>query len=279
MINRGFIYILATLIAGLTSFRAFAEEPEFDPEKIARNFMATVGAIQAETSIQELKEYKNTLVDVADRMAEILLEKKTEVESIRNKLKDLDDAIQTSHIRLVMALGSGNTDEQEALLKILETRRKELVSEEKIAYKAYANYRGRTVVIKIIFKLLLNEIAKRIVQLGGNNTDSGNTVSGIWSATYTADDGTTTPQGGDFSLVIGANGIISGIYHDGGAGISVSGTRDPVSGVCQGVGSDPSSPATWSGTIKQVPGGYTGSGSLSFKPKAGGFGAGAWSTK
>lgn len=272
MTNRGFIYILATLIVGLNVFTAFAEPEKFDPERYAQTFMAAVGEVQAETSIPVLKETKVELLDGAGSIANILSDKKAQVEAIRKKLKDLDDAIQTSHIKLAIALGSGNIDMEEALLKTLENQRKQLVSEEEKAYKDYATYRGRAIVKKIFIEVIVKEIDKRIEQLGNN------TASGTWSATYTADDGSTTPQGGDFSLLIDTNGTISGLYHEVGGEISVSGTWNPASGACSGVGNDPSSPATWSGTLKKGAGGYTGNGSLSYKPNAGGSGAGSWET-
>lgn len=252
-----------------------ADEPAtFDPEKIAQTFMGTVADIQALTSIPELTEAKTSLQEATESITRNLADRKSEVEALRKDIKALDDSIQSCHLEIATALGSGNTSFQESQLKELGARRKILINKERALYKAYATCRGQAFVTRIMFVLLTKEIDKRIEQLGNN------TASGTWSATYTGDDGSTSPRGGDFSLLIDPqSGAVSGTYCDGGDRIAVSGTRNATSGACKGTGSDPESAVTWSGTLQKGPKGYTGSGSLAFKPKAGGSGAGSWSTK
>lgn len=275
MINRGFTCILAVFIVGLTLSRTYAEDTpkKFDPDKLARDFMGAVVGIQAEISIPDLKDAKTTIQNVAAALASALDNKKAKVDSIRKDIKAIDNDIQSCHLQLATAISSGNTDKQEAQLKALEAQRRQLVQDEAAAYKTYATSRGEAVVFKIIFQLIISEIDKRLDQLGNN------TANGTWSATFTTEGGMTlAPQSGDFSLLIDTNGVISGSYTDGGK-IPISGKLDTVSGACSGVGNDPSSPSTWNGTLKKGSGGYTGSGSLSFKPKGGGSGSGSWSTK
>lgn len=279
MINRGFIYILATLIVGLNVFPAFAEPGKFDPKILAQTFMASVGAIQAETNVTLLKNYNNQVAYLADSRAQILSYKNTKVESIHDKIKDLDDAIAVLSLRIWSGAGPGTTDEQKAQLKDLKTQRKQLVSEEKTAYKDYVNFRGQSIVAIIMFEALMEEVAKRLAQLD-NNTATGNfgnnTAIGTWSMVLTLGESKST-RAGDFSLTIATNGVITGISHERAMGeFSISGKWNPADGKCDwkvndtpGGSKDNQFPAIFRGNLKKGPGGYAGNGTFEYKNNIG----------
>ncbi len=246
--------------------------PAVDPQKIAETFMASVASIQAETSIDRLQAGIFMLKDVARTLLRRLNDQKAEVESLREKIKAVDGTIETCELSL--ASGSGDTSQLEAQLKTLQAQRKDLGQKDGDAYKDYTRFRGQAIVQGIIFSLLVKESEKRLEELGNN------TARGTWSSKYASDDGVSTQPAGTFSLFIDAtSGAVTGSYLNGTDQIAVIGKWDPTTGTCSGTGNDPDTVVTWNGTLKKDAAGYTGSGSLAYKPKAGGSGSGSWTTK
>ena len=274
MLLRAYIRLSVGLLIVLAASGTRADNDDaFPADALAKEFMSDVAAIQAETSIQNLKNRADRLNSSADFTAHVLGVLKTAVEKKRSEIQVTDNEIQACQLSLASV--SGDKSQLEGKLAALQSKRAELCGEERESFRSYGRCRGLAIVSRITIGLLLKEIDKRIAQLGTNTAD------GTWSSTYTSEDGIKAQQGGSFSLLIdAASGAISGNYVDGGELVQLSGNWNAASGACSGTGNDPSSTVTWQGTLTKGPKGYAGRGTLTYKPKKdGGSGSGTWSTK